>query len=284
MSEEQSINFINQATQSLQSGQLNQALDFANQALLLNPESADAYVIKAVALAQMNQAAEATQAFEDALRIDPSNAKTRFNLAVHLVRQNQKTEALTQVREALASDPSHVGARDLLTQLERELGVAPAGQASVPPIQQPGQTTEVPGAQSPYGQNPYQQSPYGSPQQPYYAPTSQHNLPFVENMGKNWEIIGWAFVIVWLLLFLVQMPQAIAQVQEAMRNPGAPPPQQQGNPIITVLGLANALGGITWMIMDILDRRGNWLWFVLYLLCCCCAPIQALYMALGRKK
>ena len=281
MSEEQAQNFIEQATQSLQSGQLNQALDFANQAILLNPEQADAYVIKAVALAQLNQAADATRAFEDALRIQPDNAKTRFNLAVHLVRQNQKTEALTQVQEALKIDPSHVGARELLGQLESELGLRSAGEAA-PPVQGMGQEQTV---NQPYGAgpNPYQQGPYAGGQQPcYQRPASAHNLPFVEQMGPTWTIIGWAFVAVWIILFLIQIPASIEAFQTAMRNPGAPPEQNQ-NPVLTVISLINAVGAITWMVMDILDRRASWVWLVFFCLCCCCAPVQSLYMLFGRK-
>ncbi len=291
MSDDQTQSFIEQATQSLQSGQLNQALDFANQAILLNPQAADAYVIKAVALAQMHQSAEATGAFEDALRIQPDNAKTRFNFAVHLVHQNQKPEAIAQASEALRLDPSHAGARQLLGQLEADMGIG--GQPRPPEGAVPPPVQGAPGPEQPYGANPYQQNPYGSPyggpNQPYVRPQqSGHNVALVEQIGtKTWTGIGWGFVAAWFILFIIGIvtagPEIARAFNEGMTGNARPGPAM-GNPIQTVLSWILSLGALTWMIVDIVDRRSNWVWLVFYVLCCCCAPVQVLYMALGRKQ
>lgn len=288
MSDDQAQSFVDQATQSLQSGQLNQALDFANQAILLNPQAADAYVIKAVALAQMNQAADATRAFEDAIRILPDSAKTRFNFAVHLVHQNQKNEALAQAREALNLDPTHAGARQLVGQLEAELGLgARPSEGAVPPVQ------GMPGPEQPYGGNPYQQNPYGSPyggpNQPYVRPQhTGHNVALVEQIGANtWTMIGWGFVAAWFILFIIGIltagPEIARAFNEGMSGNARPGPTM-GNPIQTVLSWILSIGALTWMVIDIVDRRSSWVWLVFYVLCCCCAPVQVLYMALGRKQ
>lgn len=283
MSEEQARSFIEQATQSLQSGQLNQALDFANQAIMLDPSKAGAYVIKAVALAQLNQASEASRVFEEAIRLQPDDPKTRFNFAVHLMRQNQKMEALTQVQESLRVDPSHAGARDMLAQLERDLGIMPEARPSEqapPPIQAPPE--QAPG--TPYGQNPYG-SPYAQPS-PYLHPQQSfgrsHNVAFVERMGQTWDVIGWCLVGLYLLIFIVQVPQMMESIRLIMETGGRVEPEQ--NPVLQMLGFVGAISALTWMIIDIVDRRTSWLWLVLFCLCCCCGPVQALYMALGRKQ
>lgn len=282
MSEEQARSFIEQATQSLQTGQLNQALDFANQAIMLDPTNGDAFSLKAVALAQLNQNAEATRAFEEAIQLQPENSKVRYNLAVHLVRQNQKIEGLGQAREALQLDPAHAGARELIAQLERELGVTaeprPEGHAA-PPIQ--GIDPNAPYAQNPYGQSPYgnqQPTPYGGERQGYSG--SAHNIAFVEQMGPTWTAIGWALVAVYIILLIVQIPQTIETVRIVMENPQAQPPQ---NPVFTIIGLVGWVFSFSWMIIDIMDRRASWLWLVLYCICCCCGPVQAIYMLAGRK-
>ncbi len=281
MSEEQARSFIEQATQSLQTGQLNQALDFANQAIMLDPTNGDAFSLKAVALAQLNQNAEATRAFEEAIQLQPTNSKVRYNLAVHLVRQNQKVEGLTQAREALQLDPAHAGARELIAQLERELGVASIprpSEGAVPPVQ-----GVDPNIQSPYGQNPYggqPPSPYGPPR-PGYA-GSTHKIAFIEQLGPTWTAIGWALVAVYILLMIVQIPATSEAVRFAMENPGVRPTQTQ-NPFIQILGFGVWVCALTWMIMDIIDRRASWLWLVLYCICCCCGPVQAIYMLAGRK-
>lgn len=285
MAEDQAQSFINQASQSLQSGQLNQALDFADQAIALNPGMVDAYVIRAVSLAQLNQPQEATRAFEDAIRIQPDNAKTRFNLAVHLVRQGQKVEALTQVREAQRLDPNHAGAREMLLQLEGELGVTPTpapGSEAVPPVA---------GVASPYGANPYQQQnpyPQGAPSQPYFRPPQkEHNVALVEQIGGGvWTGIGWVFIIAWFLINVIYMvtegPVFMQTLQDVLAGE-TPADPDQGSPLWTVLALLFSVSSLAWMIIDIIDRRSSWIWGVFFAICCCCGPVQVLYMLLGRK-
>lgn len=127
--------------------------------------SADAYLLKGVALAQMSSPDLATESFQKAIGIEPDNAKARFNLAVHFSRIGQKQGALTEAREALRVDRNHAGARDLVTQLEAEMGVAastPSAPDGAPPIQ--GATGST------YQSNPYQSGPTASYNREGYAP------------------------------------------------------------------------------------------------------------------
>lgn len=44
------------------------------------------------------------------------------------------------------------------------------------------------------------------------------------------------------------------------------------------------------MILELADRRGNWLWLLPYILVCCCTcsllqpVVQIIYMTMGRRK
>ena len=286
MSEEQAKGFLDQATQSIQGGMFNQAIDLIDQAIAIDPNNAEAYLLKGVAMANTNQPDGATEAFQKAIMIQPTNPKAFFNLAVHQSRMGNKTQALDAAQEAMKLDPAHAGARELVGQLEQELGMArtvdPMLKEDVPPVQA--------GPQNPYAsQNPYVQQPGAAPYyREGYAP-SAHSVAFVEKMGQTWTTIGWVLVGIWVLIFLISMitsgPQMIEAFQEAMRNPNGPRPMQQGGSMIMqILSWINTLAALIWMIVDIADRRGNWLWLVLFICCCCCAPVQSIYMAAGRKK
>ncbi len=283
MSNEQSQSFIEQATQSIQGGQFSQAIELLDQAIAINPMSADAYLLKGVALAQMSSPDLATESFQKAIGIEPDNAKARFNLAVHFSRIGQKQGALTEAREALRVDPNHAGARDLVTQLEAEMGVAastPSAPDGAPPIQ--GATGST------YQSNPYQSGPTASYNREGYAP-KVHTLPFVERMGSTWTTLGWIFTGIALLIFVLSLSKIPVQynlMQEAMKNPNrppTPPPTTIFDLILQIFSVLNWICSITWIIMDIVDRKRNWLWLVLYCICCCCAPVQLIYMLAARK-
>src|SRR5688572_29672313 len=121
MAREQVQQFIEQATQSIQSGQFDGALQLIDQALALSPNEADAYILRGICLSQTGQPAAATEAFGKAIELDPNSAKARYNLAVHLYALGQKQEALKAARDASGLDPAHSGARQLITTLETEL-------------------------------------------------------------------------------------------------------------------------------------------------------------------
>lgn len=282
MSEEQVKGFIDQATQSIQGGMFNQAIELADQALALQPDNADALVLRGVALSQVNQPQAATEAFQKAVLHQPTNSKAFFNLAVHYSRLGQKDLALDAAREAVRLDPGHAGARDLVTQMERELGVASqtASEGTTPPVQV-GQPTGNPYA----NQNPYQQ-----PNAPYmregYGP-SVHSVAFVEKMGPNWVTLGWVLAALSLIMLVVGFAVGFGDMQQAFSNPTAARDPfagfSGGRLFVSLADMAIRAGALAWVIIDIIDRRGNWLWLVLFVICCCCAPIQAIYMLAGRK-
>ncbi len=277
MSEEQVRGFIDQATQSIQGGMFNQAIELIDQALALQPDNGEAYLLRGVALSQVNQPQAATEAFQKAVMLQPTNSKAHFNLAVHYSRLGQKDLGLDAAQEALRLDPAHAGARDLVTQLERELGVPSTATDSPATDSPPVQTAQPMG--NPYaGQNPYQQS-----NAPYlregYSP-NVHAVAFVEKMGSNWVTLGWVLTGLSLLFLIIGLQQLLSN-PSASRDPFAG--FTGSRLIITLVDMGVRFAALGWVITDIMDRRGNWVWLIPFVLCCCCAPVQAIYMLAGRK-
>ena len=102
--QEQAKSFVDQATQSIQSGQFPQALELADQALTFDQYNVDALVVKAIALSQTNQADNATATFKQALNLEPQNSKAAYNYAVHCYGLGRKQEALDLSRQAVAAE------------------------------------------------------------------------------------------------------------------------------------------------------------------------------------
>lgn len=338
MSQEQAKAFIDSATQALQGGQFAQALEFAQQAITMNPESSEAFVLKGIAHSQLQQPNEATEALRHAIMLSPYNVKAYYNLAVHYFGMGEMGPAEDMAREAIRSDPKHVGAKDLLARIAaatapkqpeapKEQGVGhdplaaqpPASgqpEGLQPPVQQPmpppssgptPPTLQPPGGQP---QPPYQQpqAPHQPPQGPYSPPPGQpyyrpgyenqqvHSVAFIENMGKNWTTVGygigfvasafWVFGLVQYINYWNQSGgdiQRWAEVLQSESQKGGP-----GQMLLSLLSLFTLLLSLIWFIMDLTDRRGNWLWLLPYVVCCCCGmggygPLQLIYIWKGRE-
>src|SRR5688572_28332388 len=118
MSEEQAKQFLDQATQSLQSGQFQQALELVDQSIALKGDDAEAHILRGIALSQTGQPDVATESFRKAISLSHNNPKAYYNLAVHLYSRGQKSESIEMAREAVRLDTKHAGARDLVTRIE----------------------------------------------------------------------------------------------------------------------------------------------------------------------
>lgn len=320
MAREQVQQFIEQATQSIQSGQFDGALQLIDQALALSPNEADAYILRGICLSQTGQPAAATEAFGKAIELDPNSAKARYNLAVHLYALGQKTEALKAAREAANLDPAHSGARQLITNLESELA-GPSARATMnhndplaaPPTQAP--TAVPPAASSPAPQS----NPYGPPTQSTEVPRSEpampspppvgqmsspvsnpymksqydgpaHSLPFVENMGKAWVTLGWVLSGLSLFGFIMAIVAAIGAFSLLDNNDTAAFERAFSNSpavlVSRITGLISLVGILIWSIMDLIDRRGNFIWLIPNIICSCCGfgwLTLPIYILAGRN-
>src|ERR1019366_2201872 len=133
MANEQAKAFVDQATQSLQNSQFQQALELVDQAIAIEPGASDSHVLRGICLSQLGQPDAATEAFRKAIMLSPYNAKAYYNLAVHQNALGNKKEACELAREAVGVDPRHAAAKQFLTQLETELMRPPPGATRVGP-------------------------------------------------------------------------------------------------------------------------------------------------------
>jgi len=278
--------FLDQATQSLQGGRYQQALEFADNAISLAPENAEAYLLRGIAQSQLNRPHDAVESLRKAMELDPANPKPPYNLAVHYYGAGEKREALTAVEKAIDLDPAHPAARDLLQRLQSELNiVAPAHPAPA------GAVTAAEPPLTPASPMPVQDA--GQWRQGYLAPV--HSIRWIENIEGAWDVIGWllAGILLVISIFLVATIglDSFRTVGDLTSNSnGAGMPASWHTPLSTALiylWLALALESLTWMICELADRRGPWLWMLPFVLCCCCGMqsiTMILYLLLGRSK
>lgn len=310
MSAEQAKEFLNQATQSLQSGQFQQALELVEQSIALKGDEAEAHILRGIALSQTGQPDTATESFRKAISLAHNNPKAYYNLAVHLYSRGEKSEAIEMAREAVRLDTKHAGARDLVTRIEMEAqpdsGVkaprveeplAPSGMEPPPGtgVSGPSSPSErpSPGPSAPY-QTPPSQQPAGGYYRPGYETGGIHSLQFVANMGKTWDTIAWALIVVSFAVFVGSIALFMPFYQELFRNPENMSRMSTmglgGGPLSIVLQIVSwlaTLASLVWMILELSDRRGNWLWLLPYILCCCCGfhwVVLGIYLLAGRAK
>lgn len=285
MSDQSSKQFIEQAQQSLGGGQIVEALDFAQQAAALDPESADAHMLCGIALSQLNRPIEAEESFTRSATLNPGNPKLYYNWAVHYYSLGKKQEALNASRRALDLDPSHASSRDLVIRLEGELGMRSSmSEVQVPPV-------------------PFSQQPPAMPQQPmhYYGGYEPplHGIRWVEKLGSKWDLFGWLCGGLHLIVMIINVMQSSAMMSDAMSNPNSfldkifkdPNAYQNGAATFTgLLGYLFVFALLFWLIVDILDRRASWVWLLPYFVFCCCSCtlldwiILPLYIFVGRPK
>lgn len=315
MSQEQASQFIEQAQQSLQSGQFGSALELIDQAIALDENNSDSYVYRGIALSQLGRPDEATEAFRHAIMHGPYNPKAYFNLAVHHYQLGQAMQAEEMAKETMKIEPNHAGARDLLIRIENErkpaappssIGAFPGDPLATPPPSEPAQPVIIdPGAPSATPAQPVRpevpaQPPYGGTAQPpaqptgYYRPgydtSSTHSLQFIANMGKGWDTFGWILAIGTLVVGGIVWASAFSIMAQVFSNPdafaGSNPWMAPGVSVpLQILDMVGRLVALVWMILELADRRGNWLWILPFIICCCCnlpGVVMAIYLWKGR--
>lgn len=268
------IALLKAATERLQVGDYQGALEHADGALALDRGLTEGWMLRGVALSSLGRKAEASEAFQQALQLEPQSAKVRYNFAVHLHRVGELDQAARLLEEVLAMEPRHEQAKALLETVRSQGASSGFGYVSQEPVQ------------------PYRMAP--PPEEP--AP-SGHALKLVENLGPGWNALGILLVVLSLGLFVFFLvtvgPLMLEQMQFAMRDPEgfrraqeAGQLKQAGGTGFTVASWAVRLALFGWVGLDIADRRGSWLWFAPMVLLCCCGLeglAGLIYLGFGRK-
>ncbi|HMS54982.1 MAG TPA: tetratricopeptide repeat protein [Fimbriimonadaceae bacterium] len=270
---EQVHRFIEQTKQSIQSGQLLEAMDLIDQAIALEPGNSEAHGLRGIILSQLQRPAEATESLRRAVELNPASSKAHFNFAVHLFSIGDRAKATTAVREAVRLEPSNAAANELLAQLQPPEKAAPTTINAVPQIGPPPIHT--------YAYRPG-----------YEAPV--HSMQFVERLGTTWTILGWVSVACGAVGFILGLVGSVDMMSAILENEGnfdsiADMLSNQNSPTALLANLLLMITGIfgwVWSIMDITDRRANWVWAVPMVLCCCAQMhwlAMAIYILVGRK-
>ncbi|MEO1042703.1 MAG: tetratricopeptide repeat protein [Pseudomonadota bacterium] len=90
----------------LLAGNVDSALDRANNVLAVEPNNVQALTVKGATLVLENDLIGATEVLDQALALDPANVEVRNLLAARFVRDENFSEAERIIEEGLAKDPS----------------------------------------------------------------------------------------------------------------------------------------------------------------------------------
>lgn len=273
MSAESANQFVEEAKQAFLSQSYDRSLELANQAIDLDPNLAEAFLIRALSLSNLGQPQAASESFQMAKQLDPYNPKPYYNYSVHLYQLGEKNLALAEVRQAISRDPNYASAKEFEAKLELELGIRTESEM-VTAATTSGEAIPPPQFYS---------------NQAAYSGQDIGSVPFVQNMGKKWDYIGWGLAAASLVLLVVSFTMSIGMVTEIFSNPEA---------VLEMTGSGSMLGlqivsfllsfsVLTWAILDILNRRLSWGWLILIVVlnCCCGMAFVALpiYLVATRK-
>jgi hypothetical protein len=116
-----------------------------------------------------------------------------------------------------------------------------------------------------------------------------HSLPFVGNMGATWVTIGWVLAVLSFVIFGGTLLLLGPMIQEIIANPSAAETiSMPGQTMISIGSTIVTLGVLLWVILDLVDRRGNFVWLVPVILCTCCGGmgwlILPIYLVWGRSQ
>lgn len=268
--------FSEQAQACLRSGRFEDAVEFARQAVELQP-SPSAFALLGAALSQSEKPDEANDAFEQAAKLEPKSAKHQYNLAANCYRFGWKAQAARFAKTALTIDPNHAKARALSERLEKENQV-------VKTVYNPDLTRttgpEAPPVITPGG------TAVQSPVWAYQPPIIQfkHSIQWVEKMGNGWDGLLWGTYALQTILFIALYTMRFETFDS------------QGTSAFLDFGSGGGMAGISlllWMILtllwivDLVDRRpsGNYLvaaifgmFLTLPFLMSCMAPIFGVFL------
>lgn len=189
--------FIEQARSCLKNGQFGEAVEFARQAVDLDPKDPNALTVLGAALSRCDMPDEAQEMFELAIRFEPNNAKHRYNLAAHLYRFGWKSESRSVLNEAIALDPDYGKAKDLIRRIEQDWlqppelryqGGNPTAEPAAPPVQV-------------HPENFYH---------PTIAFKKPHQIQFIERMGRLWDVTLIALFAINMVLMIVELSYLIS--------------------------------------------------------------------------
>jgi len=257
---------VEQATDALNAGRFEDALNEGLGVLALEPDHADAILLQAIALSQLGRAQEASAAFVRAVTLAPSSAKARYNAAVHEYNIGNRDVALRLTNDALIIEPGHASAKDLQNRI--------TGDGSYPKLEAP-----------------------------TVAPTAPAGIGFISKLGGVWIGIGFFLSIANAATYLSQsaMMSGSKAYQDLQNSPMKDPGEMMAKltaitqevPALVPLGSLDfvlRLVLLVYMVLDLNHRRGNYVWLVPLILAGCCGfswailPMYLVFAVLMKRR
>lgn len=278
------------------------AVEAFRKAIMLSPYNVKAYFNLAVHYYGIGEKLHAEEMAREAVRVDPRHAGAR-DLLNRIEGERTPTEVGVRPIDTASPQSGHVptvapppGTHDSGTveapqpvqttspSLTPAPGVSPpSGTGMTPP---PGSAGPPPGGYVP----PPKTDPGGYYRAGYEQPV--HSLNFVESMGAGWTRAGWGLAIVGTIIFVISLVTTISMwdtIMSSANQPGDLSSMFEGNVVTMVLSLIGwivQIATLVWMVLELVDRRGNWMWMVPFALCCCCGlqgPVVMIYLLNGRN-
>lgn len=266
MSEDQNP-AVQKATDLVNAGNFEQALEVACTAQVSDPNNGEAKLIEAISLSRLGNSRDASEAFSEAIRLSPNDAKPVFNAAVHEFNSGNLGEARNLANQALLLDPNHQGLKMLFDKM---------GPEAVPPVQ---------GAS-------YQRESVSS-----FEPAGE-GIAFLRNNPAAWTAMGWmisALSLIFCIYFWASIIPHIGEMVAATNSKNIQGSSREiaskiSNPLLGLGPYVLVLLNLVWMIMDIIHRKGNFIWLILHIPASCIMSIIGgnfitlpIYMMFGRK-
>ena len=257
---------LQQATDFVNAGNYNEALEMARAVMVGDPSNGDAKLIEAISLSQLGNSRDASEAFAAAIRLAPTNVKARFNAAVHEFNNGNVGEARVLANEALSLDPSHEGTKELMTRMGPETPVMANGVS------------------------------YPRENMVDFQPPHE-GISFIRKNSKVWTAIGWtisaASLFTFVLMWAMILPH-VGEVMDATKNNDQTKIQALSksfsSPLLTMSSYGFVALNLVYMIMDIIHRKGNFIWLIVHIPCSCVGACIGgnfitlpIYMLFGRK-
>jgi len=114
-----------EALAAMNGGDQDKALQLAEQAVKMDPDTAASHTVRAAILSRIGRGDEALAGFRRAASLEPSNARHHFNIASQLDSMGRPEEALREAEEAHTLDPSLQNLAPLLQKLKVAVAAAP---------------------------------------------------------------------------------------------------------------------------------------------------------------
>jgi hypothetical protein len=258
--------------------------------LALSPGNAEALELKGIACSSLGLNNEATTSFRAAVAGNPNVAKPAFNLAVHLNGVGDKAGALEAAMSAATLEPTHSAAVELMRSLEAETGASPMELPSPPEPNPDEEPVEAPDVVLPATESPYLRAGY------YGEGLNIQSLRFVEQLGHAWYWIAAVFILVTCVLSIAQI--VLFYKLHFAGGPNNPIGFDPANPVAAT-GIDNLQASLSlvfyffllalliWFVLEIVNRRTNYLWLVAFLASCCVGMtwlVVLLYLIFERPR